>query len=102
MHTPSTSEESESESSESSEDDVSKLASKKDKLFKELRKTKRLLADTTRDLTLANNVRIARSKELQKLKVTVEAQKKEIETLRQKNFNLQDLVSAKFGKFVSY
>lgn len=104
MHTPSSTEESsesESESSES-EDDVSKLASKKDKLSNELRKTKKLLADATREFTLANNVRVAQSKELQKLKDTIEAQKKEIDTLRQKNFNLQDLVSAKFGKFLRF
>ena len=76
LHPPSSSEECDTESdSENSEDDVSKLSSELAKLKQDLLKANKNLANRKRDLTIANAnyLRVAHSREQQKLKATVEA-----------------------------
>ncbi|XP_034246120.1 serine-rich adhesin for platelets-like [Thrips palmi] len=93
----SSSEESDSASdSGSGEDEVARLSSEKEKLEEELSETKKILSQTKRDLTLANNLRVAHRKKQGELEEKLEAQMKQIESLQQKNLNLQDLLSSKF------
>lgn len=88
-------EESDSESeSGSGEDDISLLSSKNDRLKEVLRNTKAELAETKRNLTLTNNLRVAYLKEVKELRVKVENQCKEINTLRENNYSLQYIITS--------
>lgn len=76
-----------------SEDEVANLSSEKERLKQELKKTKDFLADSKRNLTLANNLRVAHRDEIQDLKAKLEVKCKETAVLLKRNTVLQDLLT---------
>lgn len=86
-----------SESSSSSEDDISKLTATVTELKREVSTLKNSLSDCKRNLTLANNLRIAHKEEVQSLKVSLEESKEELKSLSKRNETLQDLLCQKYS-----
>jgi len=78
--------------SSDSEDDVFKLSQENEKLNKELKELKSSLDQCRRDLTLANNVRIAEKEQFDEAKKDLEEKTKQVATLLSRNKVLQYLL----------
>lgn len=92
-----------SESDESEEDEVSKLSEENKQLSYDVKRLKEALETTKRNMTLANNVRIAQKNELIKVKEELEEKSKLVDSLVRRNNTLQDVLSCKLeGKLVHF
>lgn len=88
---------SDSDSSSGSEDIVCKLSNENKTLKEAISSLKESVANTKRDLTLTNNLRLAQRNELKALKRKLEEKTEECEILSRRNVALQDSLCQKYS-----